>query len=1148
MTRPDRARSNVPLLAIALGALLVLGAAVGWRLLSEDGAERSAVRGGAAAAPDPGAERLARPEAEPEAPAAAAPGDDAPAADAPGAERRSLATAADAGTDEDVLRLAGRVVLPPETPRDESTEVVALRQPTRYPPPSWLDWSGDGEDAWTDPLLARAPVAPDGSFVLEVPFPVDQRSDDSRLWLDLEASYVYLAASVFVRTGDPPPSLELAPALGGRVTGRVRLAAGLDPAALDGAQVTLHPGLDELSLLGNDMLVQVQQRRTTVRLDDGAAVFELGGVRPGKRHRLQIDPATYAPALSEPLRVDPGLTSEVTLDVPRGAGVAGRVVDEEGAGVPEAEVAVRIERAESTDMPWMPAPRLERKAATDAEGRFLLRGVPLGTGELRASAEGRAGPAERELEVAGDLDDVEIVLASGRILRGTVRWPDGSPAAGATVVASGQGRTEERGTRRVTFPGETETAQADDDGAFELAGLAPTGYEITATAEREDGLRQGRVERTGTPGEPLELVLEEQPVVVGHVRDAAGEPVTSFTLTVESGTSGRRDRSFARKDGRFALSDLEPGTWELVARGKGFAPSDPLAFQFPDAIAEPLEIVLSPGASVAGTVVGPDGRPIAGAAVGRAAAEGELPWTGGTSTERTTSDGAGRFELSELPAGPFALEAKAKGFAPSVELALDLVAGDAVPDVVLTLRVGGDLAGRVFEKSGGPAAHRMVSLMRAGFAEPQATTCDADGGFAFHGLEAGTWQVMALPADMDGDDQEDFLSNMLMTKVEIVEGETAWVELGNAPVDPVHVTGTVTAAGEPVEATISFVPESENVLGELSLARSEADGRFSVQLKKPGPYLVSVQGGGGEARFTLVVPAAEEHTIDLVLPVGRIEGRVLGPDGSPARGVGLTVRPEGPSDLLSPFGSGSNATTDDEGRYRFERLEAGTYAIAVGSASFGREAGPHGRSVRGGLELEEGGVLTGVDFRLEEPGEIRGRVLDPAGRPAAGAAVFVRDAAGLPLETLTSVVSGSDGSFRIRALAPGRYTLHARTADAVSAESAAVSVASDDAAELSLALQPGAFLLVTSKDESGEPVPIRVSVTDDEGRTVSGFASQAAAMEGFFAGVSLTEQRVGPLVPGIYAVRTVDGTGKEKRRKVRLEAGEERRLTERFRD
>jgi hypothetical protein len=68
-----------------------------------------------------------------------------------------------------------------------------------------------------------------------------------------------------------------------------------------------------------------------------------------------------------------------------------------------------------------------------------------------------------------------------------------------------------------------------------------------------------------------------------------------------------------------------------------------------------------------------------------------------------------------------------------------------------------------------------------------------------------------------------------------------------------------------------------------------------------------------------------------------------------------------------------------------------------------------------------------VEIRLEaRPASIAGKLLTANGRPVAGATVTLRDDAGNPVGSFTTL---ADGSFGTTGLKPGTYTLQAKAAN-----------------------------------------------------------------------------------------------------------------------
>jgi hypothetical protein len=116
--------------------------------------------------------------------------------------------------------------------------------------------------------------------------------------------------------------------------------------------------------------------------------------------------------------------------------------------------------------------------------------------------------------------------------------------------------------------------------------------------------------------------------------------------------------------------------------------------------------------------------------------------------------------------------------------------------------------------------------------------------------------------------------------------------------------------------------------------------------------------------------------------------------------------------------------TDAKGEFRAEDLPPGRYSVASNA--------PRYRDLRVPAEIVAGEQKQ-VELRLvSRPASLAGKLLDAAGRAVAGAMVVLRDGAGNPVTSFTTL---ADGSFGTTGLKPGRYTLQAKTADGRTAES-----------------------------------------------------------------------------------------------------------------
>jgi hypothetical protein len=107
--------------------------------------------------------------------------------------------------------------------------------------------------------------------------------------------------------------------------------------------------------------------------------------------------------------------------------------------------------------------------------------------------------------------------------------------------------------------------------------------------------------------------------------------------------------------------------------------------------------------------------------------------------------------------------------------------------------------------------------------------------------------------------------------------------------------------------------------------------------------------------------------------------------------------------------------TDDRGRYEFHGLSAGEHHLSVSDASNLLAPAERELVLRGDERLES------VDFALSAGLTLRTRIVDPDGRPLAGAAVYISalDNNAIGGKDLVGK-SGADGWFETHGLSPGK--------------------------------------------------------------------------------------------------------------------------------
>ena len=1068
--------------------------------------------------------------------------------------------------------IEGRVDLPAAVPQDETLFVMGLLHEL---PPSEIYGEGGllrqievedvSEDHRDGALLAVQPVAADGSFRL--PFPAENSAGS----IAVSGRYLFSKECTFVDLTSSEPVV-VSPDVGAWVRGRVSIPADMADAAetLAGIEVDLEYDPRQFSMfdLGSSYMFTRE-----VGVDENG-YFEFRGVDPQPPYRLEIDSDDLANHIESPIELHEARDFPMEASLVHGGRVSGHVFDDTGRPIEDATVRA------SGALFFGIAAESVRSDKTDEDGYFELEHVTPGEIHVSVNSKGYLEPTKETFQLADRETKGGLVfeLGRGNKITGRVLLPDGSAAVGAEVDVGFDMAAMATGAAFNATRGASGDDETDEEGYFEVTGLGkgPFQVEVEFDVEVEEGDEEVAysARTSGLKPNTLDVVLtlEPAPVLSGLVFDRQGAPVDAFNVVAERNDQvfwaapEARDESFESEDGSFELDGLTVGEWKFHAYATGFGQSETVTVTLPlTAGTPPFEFVLPEAGIAAGKVLDPEGYPIAGAKVSRKL---DLQQTianasGLVDVDEARSDEEGEFELGDLSPGGHSLIATHPDYAESEAVAFEIEEGGRTDDIVLELRTGGTLSGQVFDNEGEPAQGVTVLIQDTTNFMPVILSTEADGMFVRERLKPGNWQVTAMMgsfdpgslADGEDGDMSDFLANMRYTIAEVKDGEETHVLLGAPPSDPVKLSGRVTHAGEPIaRAMVSFFPDGASGFELMKFTQTDSEGGYSVDLAQPGDYHVQVQVFGisgteqNNVEFGETVPEeVEEHKLDIELPVGRLSGRVFDPDGEPIQGARVTLGTDG-GVAYGTFMGGQyvETTTDEDGRYEVDYVRPGLYSLAVGGAVFGGVFGggaSNGRTVMSGIRVEEGQALDGLDFRLPRPGTIAGRVVDLAGMPLEGASIFVRDETGNLLERFSMITTDGSGQFTYEGVAPGAYTVSARTQELASFESEPVRVVEGQSTDCVLTLDAGTILLVRVTDKSGEDVKARVSVVDSEEREVNGMLSfqdlaNAASGEIF----SSKEQRVGPLPPGGYAVTAYAEDGRVTSKPVTLTGQSERKI------
>jgi len=848
-----------------------------------------------------------------------------------------------------------------------------------------------------------------------------------------------LTRLVAVRPGRPPAGsapLELAPGAREEVTLTLHDGTWLSVAVQDpegrplaGVAAELVPNPEAG---GGRMVIRFGggARRVTELLARGATdrdgKLTLSGVPTGAM-KLYLTARGYVERAID-LAIPPlGLDAGVQVLEP-GVDVLGRVVDERGNGLADADIRTGM----------MIGAFGAAVARSDAGGAFTVPDLPRSGETYLVAARGEGERSEPVRVALPPQGVVELVIKARRSLVGrVVDETSAAPVVGAMVSAERTARMQTGGGGMAFAFVSTESsgdAESDADGRFRLDSLAPGEYTLSATASSYRPLEQRVTIPENEAPRPVTLLLKPGLEVHGTVLDPSGSPAPGVMVEASPaartgggmslGGGSRTTRS--GDDGGFSIGGLDPGQVVLKAEAEDGATVREVVEAGRD---EPVELRLENAGAIEGTVLTEDGSPVRGATVNG---------FGGRDRPLDTVqvDGGGAFSMRRVSPGQYQVWASAEGWA-QAQAQVTVTAGQTAA-VELTLKRGGTVAGRVL---GLPAAElaRCQVFSRGARGKPA-----ADGSFTLSGVPLGRGEVAAflLPEGKRRSVAVDIADASQVVEVEIDFARG------------VRLFGSVRRGG----GAASGIIVDAGVTGAASGGSTTSDAQGAWELAGVEPGRVEVRALDRQIRVLAArqVEVSGDTRVDLEIGGGTLTGRVVAlPDRSPIAGARVAATGGGSPSV------GRDARTDGRGAFALEEMPDGEFTVraeAEGYATAEARAAVSmgtGREVTLALEPEQRLRLIVRESDGGVPDQIQllpvraGRVDDPvwvtcdrdgrasvASLPAGAYTFLVSSGAGAALVALpvpnveTTVVLRATGT--LRATVPVEETWRIR---AVSAES-----------------------------------------------------------------------------------------------------------------
>ncbi len=732
-------------------------------------------------------------------------------------------------------------------------------------------------------------------------------------------------------------------------------------------------------------------------------VFSASGLAPGADQRLIVSHPEYGSTTVGGLTLRAGEeTKAVTVTLSRGPSLSGQVTDLEDDPIAGVELALeRSFQGRRRAGQRVTGPGTDNsKAQTDATGAFRFAGIAPGDYALVARAPGYAVTRLDPVRLGDNEEPVLLRMPVGGTITGRVVRPDGSGAKDSFVMAV-DGRQLGRGAFN-DFG-----AQTADDGFFHLENLeAGVSYVVQVMGSTGPG---PRVAGVVPPAEGIEIEVDGVGRIEGRVVDDAGAPLTEFDVGAEyedrrggrfSRGAGRRgqDGRVASEDGSFSIDELPVGRWAVVVRAEGYKEARVGGIEVEmNRTAGGVEVRVSRGSVILGSVVDESGRSVIDASVSALAAGGNGRGSGPFGTPTARSDAEGAFELSGLAEGPYIVTARHADLADASEI-VDL--GDGVAQVTLRMSTGGVLAGTVVAQDQSPLPGAQVVLSTAGATRSggQGAVTDQTGRFQFDHLVEGRYTVQATYREGAS------------PRVEVVLGESERREDIFLALDAgATINGLVSGLSEIELSMVQIWASGEERYSAAT--RVGGDGRFESVGAPVGQLTVHASVGNmlaGASRNTLVrtiVPeGALEVAVEVIFETGfSLTGNVTR-GGQPAGQVSVRASGEGTGAISG------GAMTDAGGAYSIEGLPVGSYRLSAGS-------------FRETVEITGD---TAVDIELPTS-RVAGQVVE-ADTQAPLADVKVSLEGGGPSGRPGGATTDVNGPFTIDDILPGPYTVTARRA------------------------------------------------------------------------------------------------------------------------
>ena len=495
-----------------------------------------------------------------------------------------------------------------------------------------------------------------------------------------------------------------------------------------------------------------------------------------------------------------------------------------------------------------------------------------------------------------------------------------------------------------------------------------------------------------------------------------------------------------------------------------------------------MDLELELGVELAGRVVDEAGQPVPLAQVSVNVESTGWDWSRSNHRSGPAKED-GTFRLRGVAIGRTTVTVNSKGYEEAEEELGRLEPGTVRDDLVLVLRRGNAISGRVLWPDGTPVAKASIQAESEEEAWGGRTTVrsEDDGSFELAGLEVGTYRISASGRHVEEVKVVSKISGKerIKKKREVWRASQTGVDTGTTGLS-LTLTPGLTVSGQVVDDEGTPLPRFEITTWRTveedgfhynrdrrEKRIKDEEGRFTLDGFEPGRWELRARADGHlvSEDFEFEVPLEKPLPRIGLLRTSTVKGVVIGADGTPLGGAGVRM-----GDTHSLRDSGSipvsvggqsrpdSVKTNARGEFELDNIPPGTVEIVAWRQGWA-PSDPFT------VELHPGEVREAVSLTLQVGGRITGELYDLGGQIAPRRRIEIEGGADNAVAQ-NQVQTDAQGLFVVEGLTAGKYEI---SVPASAAELRALDASGVDGAQEALTRQ----VEVTLEENGSQHVVLR---------------------------------------------------------------------------